>query len=56
MKQCTDQFFYLYDKDDHPSYGICKISLEEAAYALGYVKGFDCNMKPYYRTIHELTD
>ena len=51
-----DQFSHLYDKNDHPSYGMYKISLDEVADACGHVKGFDCNMKPYYRTLHELTN
>jgi len=51
-----DQFLNLYDKGDDPSYGVYEISLDEVADALGCVKGFDCNMKPYYKTIHELTN
>ena len=51
-----DHFLNSYDKYDHPSYGMYKISLDEVAYALGYFKGFDCNMTPHYRTLHELTN
>ena len=56
MESLMDQFLNLYDKYDHPSYGMCKTSLDEVADALGSVIGFGCNMKPYYRTIHELTN
>ena len=49
------QFLKLYDKGDHPTHGIYKISLDEVADALGYWKGFDCNLRPYYRILHELT-
>ena len=38
------------------STGIYKISLAEVADALGYWKGFDCNLRPYYRTLHDLTN
>ena len=56
MGPFMDQFLRLCDKDDYPSYGMCKISLDEVANALGYWKGFDCNLKPYQRTLHELTN
>jgi hypothetical protein len=51
-----DKFLNLYDKNDHPSYGMYKISLDEVADALGYWKGFDSNLRPYYRILHELTN
>ena len=56
MESCMDQFLRLYDKDDHPSYGMYKISLDEVANALGYWKGFDSKMRPYQRTLQELTN
>ena len=56
MGPSMDQFLRLYDKDNHPSHGIYKISLDEVADALGYWKGFDCNLRPYYRILHELTN
>ena len=56
MESFMDQFLTLYDKDDHPTHGVYKISLDEVAYAFGYWKGFDCNVRPYYRIIHELTN
>ena len=51
-----DGFLKLYDKDDHHTHGIQKISLDEVANALGYWKGFDSNMRPDQRTLHELTN
>ena len=51
-----DKFLRLYDKDNHPSYEVYKISLDEVAEALGYVKGLDSNLKSYYRILHELTN
>jgi hypothetical protein len=51
-----DRFLKLYDKGDHPTHGIYKISLDEVADALGFWKGFDCNMRPYYRILHHLTN
>ena len=51
-----DGFLKLYDKYDRHTHGVYKISLNEVANALGYYKGFDCNMRPYQRTLHELTD
>ena len=56
MGPFMDQFLRLYDKDDHPSYGMYKIWLEEVADTLGYVKGLDSNMRPYYRILPELTN
>ena len=55
MEQIMDQFLKLYDKDDDPTHGIYKSSTQEVADALGYVKGFDCNGKPYYCALHEWT-
>ena len=37
-------------------HGIYKISLDEVANALGYLEGFDCNLRPYQRTLRELTN
>ena len=51
-----DGFLKLYDKYDHHTHGIYNISLDELANALGYWKGFDCNLRPYQRTLHELTN
>ena len=51
-----DQFLRLFDRDDHSTHGIYKISLDEVADALGYWKGFDSNLRPYYRILHELTN
>ena len=51
-----DGFLKLYDKNDHRTHGIDKISLDEVANALGYWKVFDGNMRPYQRTPHELTN
>ena len=51
-----DEFLKLYHKGDHPTQGVYKVLLEEVADALGYFKGFDCNMKPYYRTLNALTN
>ena len=56
MGPFMDQFLRLYDKEKHPSYVMCKISLDEVAETLGYVKGLDGNMRPYYRILHELTN
>ena len=56
MGPVMDQFLRLYDKDDHPSYGMCKISLDEVADALGYVKGLDNNLRPDCRILHEVTN
>ena len=41
---------------DGPTHGIHKVSMQEVADALGYVKGFDSNMRPYYRTLYEVTN
>ena len=54
MGPFMDQFLRLYDKHDHPSYGMYKILLDEVADTLGYVKGLDSDMRPYYRILHEL--
>ena len=51
-----DKFLNLYDKYDHHTHGIYKISLAKIADALGYWKGFDINMRPYCQTVHELTN
>ena len=51
-----DWFAKLYDTYDHYTHGIYKISLDEVANALGCWKGFDCNMRPYQQTLHELTN
>ena len=51
-----DEFLKLYDQDDHSTHGIYKISLDEVADASGQWKGFDCNMRPYYRILHEMTN
>ena len=56
MESFMDQFLKLYDKDDHPTHGIYKISVDEVADALGYWTGFDNNLIPYYRILHELTN
>jgi hypothetical protein len=56
MHRLMDGFLQLHDKGDHPIHGIYKISLDEAANALGYWKGFDCTMRPYQRTLHALTN
>ena len=37
MEPYMDQFLNMYDKED-PSYGMYKISIEEVADALGYIK------------------
>ena len=50
-----DQILRLYDKEDDPTYGIYKISLQEVADALGYNESTGSNGKPYYRILHELT-
>ena len=50
-----DQILKLYDKEDDPTYGIYKISLQEVANALGYTESKGSNGKPYYRILHELT-
>ena len=51
-----DGFLKLYNKDDHYTHGIYKISLYDVANAFGYWKGSDCNMRLYQRTLHELTN
>ena len=56
MQLFMDQVLNLDYKDDGPSYGIYKISLEEVADTLEYIRGFGCNKNPYYRTLHELTN
>ena len=56
MESFLDQFWKLYDKGDRPTHGIYKISLDEVADSLGYCKGFDSNVRPYYRFLHELTN
>ena len=56
MEPFMDRFLKLYDKDDHHTHGIYKISLDEVCNALGYRQGFDCNLRPYQRTLHELTN
>jgi len=56
VDRLMDEFSKLYDKYDHHTHGIYKISLDEVANALGYWKGFDCNVRPYQRTLHELTN
>ena len=56
MNSFMDGFLKQCDKDDHHTHGIYKISLDEVANALGYWKGFDSNMRPYQRTLHELTN
>ena len=56
MESIMEQFLNLYGKYDEPSYGRHEVTLEEVADALGYVQGFDCDMRPYYRTLHELTN
>ena len=56
MEPFMDQFMKLCDKDDHPTHGIYMISLDQVADAFGYWKGIDCNMRPYYRILHELTN
>ena len=55
MEPFVDELLKLYGKDDHPTHGIYKISLDEVADAWGYLKGFDRNMRPYYGILHELT-
>ena len=54
-KPYMDQILKLYDKEDDPTYGIYKISLQEVADALGYKESTGSNGKPYYRILHELT-
>ena len=56
MESFMDQFLKLYNTGDRPICGIYKISLAEVADALGYWKGFDNNLIPYYKTLHELTN
>ena len=56
MNRFMDGFLKLYDKVDHYKQGMHKISLDEVANALGSWKGYDCNMRPYQRTPHELTN
>ena len=56
MERFMDQCLKLCDKDDHPTHGIYKISLDEVADALGYWKAFDSNLRPYYRILQELTN
>ena len=56
MNRLMDGFLKLYDKYGHYTHGIYEISLDEVAFALGYWKGFDCNMRPYQRTLHELNN
>ena len=56
MNIFMDGFLKLYDKDDHHTHGIYRISLDEEANALGYYTGFDCNMRPHQRTLHDLTN
>ena len=56
MDPFMDEFLKLYDKDYHPTHGIYKIVPDEVADALGYCKGSDNNMRPYYKTPHELTN
>ena len=51
-----DPFLKLYDKDDHHTHGIYKISFDEVANALGSWKGLDNNMGPCQRTLDELTN
>ena len=55
MESFMDQFLKLYDTSDPPTHGIYKTSLDEVADALRYWKGFDCNLRPCQRTLHELT-
>ena len=38
MESFMEQFLELYDKGDHPTHRIYKISLDEVADALGYWK------------------
>ena len=56
MNRLTDGFLRSYDKYEHHTHGIYQISLDEVANALGSYKGFDSNMRPYQRTLHELTN
>ena len=56
MDPSLDEFLKLYNKDNHHTHGIYKISLDEVADALGYCNGLDSNMRPCYRTLHELTN
>ena len=51
-----DGFLELYNKDDHHTHGVYKISFDEVANALGYQKGYDSNLRPYQRTLHEFTN
>ena len=51
-----DKFVEVYDKEDSPEHGIFKIWLKELADALGYKQGTDCNGRPYYRVLHEMTN
>ena len=56
MEPFMDRFLKMYDKEDHHTHGIIKLSLDEVCNALGYWQGYDSNLRPYQRTIHELTN
>ena len=56
MDPFMDEFLKLYNQGHHHTHWIYKILLHQVADALGYLRGFDSNMKPYQRTLHELTN